>query len=72
LFKKIQGNHSSPYKWKREAEKEVRIREIFEDAILLALKTEKGRKMGILPRPLEETYPCWHLDLAQCDLILDF
>lgn len=62
LFTKFQGNHNSPCKWKREAENQVRIRERFENARVLALKMEKGRKMDIPPRPLEGTYPCWHLD----------
>ena len=31
-------NHNGPYKWK----KEVRVTERFEDAVLLALKLEKG------------------------------
>ena len=34
-------NYKSPLNWKEEAEEEVRVRERFEDAVLLAFRIEE-------------------------------
>lgn len=49
LLKLFKYNYNVPYKWKREAEDEGRIRDRFGDAILLTLKMEKRNKMDIPP-----------------------